>query len=68
MYGSFAGLHVITSVFMVERKQVRFPKSKKRRIRKKWAKDWNEVKTCSERCKGEFRRKRKERSEKGPAH
>lgn len=24
--------------------------------RKKWAKDWNEVKTCSDRCKGELRR------------
>jgi hypothetical protein len=27
--------------------------------RKKWAKDWDKVKTCSERCKGELRRKRK---------
>jgi hypothetical protein len=26
--------------------------------RKKWAKDWDEVKTCSERCKGDLRRKR----------
>ena len=25
--------------------------------RKKWAKDWDEVKTCSERCKGDLRRK-----------
>ncbi|WP_420134602.1 DUF2256 domain-containing protein [Rhodopseudomonas sp.] len=24
--------------------------------RKKWARDWDEVKTCSERCKGELRR------------
>ncbi|MCP9625839.1 DUF2256 domain-containing protein [Rhodopseudomonas palustris] len=24
--------------------------------RKKWARDWGEVKTCSERCKGELRR------------
>jgi hypothetical protein len=24
--------------------------------RKKWAKDWDEVKTCSDRCKGELRR------------
>jgi hypothetical protein len=28
--------------------------------RKKWAKDWDQVKTCSERCKGELRRKRKD--------
>ncbi len=26
--------------------------------RKKWARDWNAVKTCSERCKGELRKKR----------
>ncbi|MFC3098341.1 DUF2256 domain-containing protein [Alteraurantiacibacter palmitatis] len=25
--------------------------------RKKWARDWDEVKTCSERCKGDLRRK-----------
>jgi hypothetical protein len=25
--------------------------------RKKWAKDWDQVKTCSERCKSELRRK-----------
>lgn len=24
--------------------------------RKKWAKDWDQVKTCSDRCKGELRR------------
>jgi hypothetical protein len=24
--------------------------------RKKWARDWNSVKTCSERCKGDLRR------------
>ena len=24
--------------------------------RKKWAKDWEQVKTCSDRCKGEWRR------------
>lgn len=24
--------------------------------RKKWAKDWDEVKTCSDRCKSELRR------------
>jgi hypothetical protein len=27
--------------------------------RKKWAKDWAEVKTCSERCKSALRRKPK---------
>jgi hypothetical protein len=26
--------------------------------RKKWARDWEAVKTCSERCKGDLRRKR----------
>ncbi len=26
--------------------------------RKKWAKDWEQVKTCSDRCKGELRRRR----------
>jgi len=25
--------------------------------RKKWARDWEQVKTCSDRCKGELRRK-----------
>ena len=25
--------------------------------RKKWARDWDQVKTCSDRCKGELRRK-----------
>jgi hypothetical protein len=25
--------------------------------RKKWAKDWEQVKTCSDRCKGELRRR-----------
>lgn len=25
--------------------------------RKKWARDWDQVKTCSERCKGDLRRK-----------
>jgi hypothetical protein len=24
--------------------------------RKKWARDWDNVKTCSERCKGDLRR------------
>lgn len=27
--------------------------------RKKWAAVWDEVKTCSERCKGDLRRKRR---------
>jgi hypothetical protein len=26
--------------------------------RKKWAKDWDQVKTCSDRCKGELRRRK----------
>jgi hypothetical protein len=30
--------------------------------RKKWAKNWDEVKTCSDRCKGELRRGRKDPS------
>jgi len=25
--------------------------------RRKWARDWDQVKTCSDRCKGELRRK-----------
>ncbi|QUS40829.1 DUF2256 domain-containing protein [Tardiphaga alba] len=25
--------------------------------RKKWARDWEQVKTCSDRCKGDLRRK-----------
>lgn len=33
-----SGLNVITDHRMVERKQVRFPRTKKRRIRRKWAK------------------------------
>jgi hypothetical protein len=28
--------------------------------RKKWVKDWDQVKTCSDRCKGELRRKNRE--------
>ena len=28
--------------------------------RKKWAKVWDEVKTCSDRCKGELRRTNRE--------
>lgn len=28
--------------------------------RKKWAKVWDEVKTCSDRCKGDLRRKRQD--------
>jgi hypothetical protein len=30
--------------------------------RKKWAKVWDEVKTCSDRCKSDLRRKRRETS------
>jgi hypothetical protein len=30
--------HIISTLFAVERKQVRFPRSKKKRIRNKWAK------------------------------
>lgn len=26
--------------------------------RKKWARDWEQVKTCSDRCKGDLRRRR----------
>ena len=33
------GFNIIESVWLTERKQWRFPRSKKRRIRKKWAKD-----------------------------
>ena len=28
--------------------------------RKKWAKDWEQVNTCSDRCKGNLRRQRKQ--------
>ena len=34
----FSGLTLIHSMFLSTRKQVRFPRSKKRRIKKKWAK------------------------------
>lgn len=27
--------------------------------RRKWARDWEQVKTCSERCKGDLRRQSK---------
>lgn len=40
---SFAQSRIIESWIMVERKQRRFPRSKKRRIRRKWArqeKNW----------------------------
>ena len=40
------GLRVVTDIWMTEHKQVRFPRSKKRRIRKKWAKrpeNWRSV-------------------------
>ena len=37
--------------------------------RKKWARDWEQVKTCSDRCKGDLRRKTRahERPFKGPS-
>ena len=37
--------------------------------RKKWARDWDQVKTCSDRCKGDLRRKGRahERQMKGPS-
>ncbi len=28
--------------------------------RRKWERDWDDVKTCSERCKAEWRRKNRE--------
>jgi hypothetical protein len=28
--------------------------------RKKWSKDWEQVKTCSDRCKGNLRRQRRD--------
>lgn len=34
--------------------------------RKKWAKDWEEVKTCSDGCKGELRRGRMDLSDRLP--
>ena len=37
--GSLYGMQVFESPVAVEREQHRFPKSKKHRIRKKWAKD-----------------------------
>lgn len=36
---AFAGLRVVESEFAVDRRQVRFPRSRRRRIRQKWAKD-----------------------------
>ena len=33
------GFRIITEEYMADRKQVKFPRSKKRRIRKKWAKN-----------------------------
>lgn len=35
---SFGGIRLYANQHLVERRQVRFPRSKKRRIRKKWAK------------------------------
>jgi hypothetical protein len=34
----FYGLRIVTSVLMADREQFRFPRSKRKRIRKKWAK------------------------------
>ncbi|RJF76693.1 DUF2256 domain-containing protein [Rhodopseudomonas palustris] len=35
--------------------------------RKKWARDWDAVKTCSERCKGELRRAQRDARTADPA-
>lgn len=35
---TFSGLRIVESVLLCDRKQVKFPRSKKRRIRRKWAK------------------------------
>jgi hypothetical protein len=45
-FGAFTGLKIFPDRYMTERKQVRFPRSKKIRIRRKWAKNlknWGEV-------------------------
>ena len=40
MFGmAFVGFQFVSEPLLVDRKQVRFPRSKKRRMRKKWAKD-----------------------------
>jgi hypothetical protein len=36
--------------------------------RKKWAKDWEQVKTCSDRCKGDLRKKRGDAAPDSIAH
>ncbi|MCP4571443.1 MAG: hypothetical protein GY838_03755 [bacterium] len=41
-----AAVHIVENVSMVDRRQVRFPRSKKKRIRRKWAKqlrNWQSV-------------------------
>jgi hypothetical protein len=35
--------------------------------RKKWARDWDQVKTCSDRCKGELRKHGASKSVGAPA-
>lgn len=45
-FGAFTGLKIFPDRYMTERKQTRFPRSKKIRIRRKWAKNpknWGEV-------------------------
>ena len=45
-FGTIGGLRVVESPLLMKRKQVRFCRSKKRRILKKWAKNpknWREV-------------------------
>lgn len=43
--GLLSGVRVYSSPHMADRKQVRFPRTKKRRIRKKWAKRPENYKT-----------------------
>ena len=40
------GYKIVTSPIMVDRFQFRFPRSKKRRIRKKWSKRYENYKTA----------------------
>ena len=43
--GGLYGLRIVTEPTLSKRVQVKFPKSKKRRMRKKWAKDQKNWKT-----------------------
>lgn len=46
MFGGLGGMDVVVSPYCSTREQVKFPKTKKRRIRKKWAKrseNWVDV-------------------------